>query len=111
MNPQASYKDLLAAILDVLHYTNKEAYIERFDRMNHIEAMSNIYETLPEDLQEKFVHGADDPEIIMKLVDRETYLEEVTTVTANALSSFINHVQPTMNNSQKEQIAKLLKVT
>ena len=110
MTSATSYREVLAGILDVLEYSDKELYIERFDRMNHLEAMSNIYETLPEDQQDKFIKGADDPESIMQLVDKETYVKEIIQVTANALSTFVNHVQPVMSSSQRAHIARLLQV-
>ncbi|MGH7204555.1 MAG: hypothetical protein ACREHC_09020 [Candidatus Levyibacteriota bacterium] len=104
---EASYKELLFEILSIVNYSDKEQFIQEFDRMNHLEAMANIYDTLPEHIQEKVVVNADDPEEIKKYIDKDTYVEEITTVTAKALSSFINHMNPVLTHTQKEKISRL----
>ncbi|MGI8419139.1 MAG: hypothetical protein ACR2LN_00685 [Candidatus Levyibacteriota bacterium] len=104
---EPSYKELLFEILSIINYSDKEQFIEEFDRMNHLEAMANIYDTLPEHIQAKVVLNAEDPEEIKKYIHKETYVKEVTTVTAKALSAFIGRMKPVLTHLQNEKISHL----
>jgi adenylosuccinate synthase len=104
---EPSYKDLLFKVLSIIDYSDKEKFIEEFDRMNHLEAMANIYETLPGHVQTRFIADADDPEKVKKYIQRDEYITEITTVTVKAFSKFLDHMKPVLTQSQREKINQL----
>lgn len=102
-----SYNDLLLQILSILNYADKEAFVENFEKTNHLESMMNCIERLPSFAQEDIKEHASDQQIIQKYISKEEYTQELTTVSTKALSGLLQHVTPALTDDQKEKIASL----
>ena len=102
-----SYNDLFLEILSILNYHDKENFVKQFEQMNHLEAMTNCIERLPEDMRKEIIANENDPQIIQKYISKDEYTQEITTVSTKALSDFLQHMTPAFTDDQKEKIAHI----
>ena len=106
---QQTDRDLLLKILEIIDYQNdKEAFVNRFSDLNRQEALLNLLERLPRDVQEK-ISGSEDIAEVEKVISSESYAQELASVSAEALGSLIQKVIPTIRKKQKDQIDLLIK--
>ncbi len=105
---QQTDKDLLLKILDIIDYSNDKAvFVDKFSELNRQEALLNLLERLPKDVQEKMSSSEDIAEV-RKVISSESYALELATVSAEALGSLINNVTPTLSDDQRNQITALI---
>jgi hypothetical protein len=100
-----SYNDLFFKILTILNYQNRENFVKGIEERNHMEAITNCIEKLPQKVRNEVIANPHDPEIIKKYIINDVYLEEINKVSAKALSAFLQHMTPVLSDSQKQQIA------
>ncbi|HSX08673.1 MAG TPA: hypothetical protein VLF93_00790 [Candidatus Saccharimonadales bacterium] len=100
-----SYNDLFLEILSILNYEDKENFVKRFEQMNHLEAVTNCIEKLPESIKAEILARPEDPQTLMKYLSKDEYIQEVTTVSTKALGDFLQHVTPALTEEQKEKIS------
>ncbi|HZE87241.1 MAG TPA: hypothetical protein VE090_03465 [Methylomirabilota bacterium] len=107
---QRSFKDVLLEILDIIKYPNdKEKFVAEFEVMNHTEAILNLLDQLPTDVQAKIKASNLNKEEVNKHISQELYLSEITKVSKNALVKFLEAVSPILNLDQKQKITQLVK--
>lgn len=111
---QKRVDQIVLEILTAIDYPhNKEKYVKEFLELNHTEAMLNMLERLPNEIQDKIKAIKVETEVaeeIKKHIKQEDYIEELTKVSMDALQRFIQSLSPTLNPSQKENILKIIQV-
>lgn len=100
-----TYNNLFLKILSILNYSDKENFVKRFEEMNHLEAMMNCIEKLPEDARKEIIDNVNDKRVIEKYISKGVYMNEISIVSTKALSDFLQHLTPTITNDEKEKIA------
>ena len=100
---------LLAEILTITDYPqDKDEFIEEFEGLNILEAVMNVYDTLPEHQQDIIKSYSNDVEAIKHYIPKDAYIEELTEVTELALNKFLKDISPTLTSAQKEKIQAIL---
>lgn len=105
-----SYTELFLKILTILNYKDKENFVDRFEKMNHLEAMTNCIERLPQVVKKEIISSEVTPDLIQKYVHKDEYMREITDVSTKALSDFLQHVTPALTDFQKEKIAAVFPI-
>ena len=103
-----TYRDILLEILQIVIYPDKEKFIIEFERLNHLDAMTNILPMLSHEVREYIKLNHADPEKITKYIPQERYLKELIRVSASALIKFTEDISPILNAKQREEIVQLL---
>lgn len=105
---QRTIKDIIISFLTIVEYPNdKEKFATEFEQLNRLEAFSRLFETLPQDIQEK-IKQSKTPEEIEQYIDKETYEKELIKVTSLAFADQIKSTLPLISPEQKEKIVELL---
>ncbi len=106
---QRSFTDVLSELLTIIRYTkNKEQFIKELEELNQNEALVNMLENLPEDLQKQVKAMQNFQEAIKKHIVIEDYNTELAKVSHQALRKFIEAVSPVLKFEQKQKIAQIL---
>jgi len=106
---QKSVNHILFEILTIAGYANdKEKFIREFEKLNILEAMTHIYDSLPHEVQAQIKDHIDDPYEIKKHIPEEAFITEIIKVTRTALHNCIKDMLPALNFYQKEQINNLV---
>ncbi|HWY80166.1 MAG TPA: hypothetical protein VNW29_07450 [Candidatus Sulfotelmatobacter sp.] len=104
-----SIKDILIEILTIAGYpNNKNNFIVEFEKLNLLEAMMHIYDSLPLEKQLQIKEYSNDPYAIKKIIPQEIYVNELKKITRHALQDCVKDFAPALNPYQKEKIAKLV---
>ncbi len=99
--------DIVADILEIIEYPDdREQFLKEFQQTNHEEAIFNILEQFPEDIKEK-IKNAEDPNLIKDYITEEAYLSEMTKVSEEALKNFLETINSSLSDEQREKIEKL----
>ena len=99
-------KDVITEFLTIVDYPNdKEKFIAEFEQLNQVEAFTNVFETLPKDVQEKIKQSK--PEEIEQYIPKEAYQQELIKVTSIAFGEQIKDTLPLLNSEQKEKVIQL----
>ncbi len=107
---QKKFNDVLFDLLTIIKYpNNKERFIKEFEELNHLEAISNLMDKFPVDIQEHIKASEGRIEEIKKYIQQEEYVSEVAKVSKEALIKFIEVVSPLLNLEQKQRVVNLLK--
>ena len=104
---ETTYKDILLQILSLMDYDDKEAYVKKFQEMNHLEAMTNCIAKLPQHVQDEIVAKTASPEVVKQYVPQDKYMEEITTVSAKALVELLKDMETVLSSDQKEKINRI----
>ena len=105
---QHSFGNILLNILEIIRYTNdKEKFILEFENLNQEEAILNILERLPDEIQEK-IRANDNIDEIKQYINQEEFIVELRKVSGEALGNFIEDIAPTLTLDQSERILKLI---
>ena len=109
---QKNFNELLLEILTIIDYPNdKNKYLKDFEEMNHAEAMTNILERLPSDIQEKIKAVHYDKNEVIKYIDQNEYLSEIIKVSEDALIKLLDDISTTLTEEQKNKIQLLLEAS
>ena len=89
---EQSSKDILLKILEIIEYQNdKEKFVTEFELLNQTEALGNLLNKLPSDVQEKISTNGDIAEA-EKNIGHDEYMTDLVVVANANLSNFINSV-------------------
>jgi len=108
---QPTSKELLLEILGIIRYTkNKDRFIQEFEAMNHLEAITNLLEKFPQDIREKIKLFAFKKNIegIKDYISSDTYGEELRKVSEKELKSIIEVMTPILSFDQRQKIHRLM---
>jgi hypothetical protein len=105
---QFTYSDILSKILTIIDYPQKEKAIREFERLNHLDALMNIFPRLPFEVQNFIKNKQNDPEIIMQYIQQEIYTQELTKVSEEGLITLVDDISSSLNETQREKIAQLI---
>lgn len=102
-------KNFVLEILHIIKYSdNKEQFVREFEAYNHLEAIANLVERLPEEMKQKVNVVQDDTLVIKQYISPKDYLKELERVSEKELKKFIETISPGLNLDQKQKITKLL---
>jgi phosphate starvation-inducible protein PhoH len=96
-------------LLIINYLGNKEKVVSQFEHMNYLEAICNLLERLPQDIQEKIKESKNIEVEIKQYVQPEQYVAELEQVSTNALKELINSIIDIVTPQQKQKIENLLK--
>jgi len=100
-------KDVILEFLTIVEYSDdKEKFIAEFEQLNQIEAFTNVFQTLPEDVQEKIKKSK--PEEIGQYIPKDAYQQELIKVTSIAFGEQIKDTLPILTPAQKEKVIQLV---
>jgi Zn/Cd-binding protein ZinT len=109
------YNDIILKLLEITEYKDdKKAFLEDFARITNSQALVELVQTLSEEKREEAdaaIAGADSQEAFTKAVN--TYFsdnqvkEALDNASAQAITQWIQSVAPTLNDEQKQNLAKL----
>jgi len=105
---QLTYSDVLSEILTIIDYPQKEKAIHEFERLNHLDALMNIFPRLSLEVQNFIEHKQNDPEIIMQYIHQDLYTQELTKVSEEGLLTLVDDISPSLNEAQREKILQLI---
>lgn len=109
---QKNFSELLLEILTIIDYPkDKNECVKEFEELNHAEAMTNMIERLPSNIQEKIKDTKYNEKEVAKYIDSKEYLSEVIKVSEEALLKLLNDVAATLTEEQKKRIQKLLETS
>src|SRR5262245_53468310 len=104
-----TFNDVLLDLLTIVKYpSNKQKFIKEFEELNHGEAVANMLEKLPGEIQDKIKASENKVEEIKKHLPVDEYRTEVEKVSAQALVNFINVISPLLTLRQKEKVTALM---
>lgn len=109
-------RELLLKILNIIGYTgNKESYIDEFLRNIPLLALEDLILTLlpqtQQEIKQKLADNYQDPEMVAIIV-REYFSdlefeEALKDAAKNSITNFIQKINPTLSDTQREEILKL----
>ncbi len=105
---QKSYRDMLLDILHIIQHPNKEKFVTEFEYLNYLDALTNVLPKLTPEVREYIKLNHADPEKIKQYIPQELYLQELISVSADAISQLIKDITPTLIGQQKESLSQLL---
>jgi len=106
---KASVNDILIDILTIAGYSyDKEKFVDEFEKLNILEAMTHVYDKLPRELQEQIKNNINSPYEIKRFIPQELLINELIKVTRAALHNCIKDMLPALNEYQKEKINNLV---
>lgn len=106
---QHNSQDTLFELLKIINYpNNRQKFINEFEELNRLEALANILDRLPEDLQQQLQVNHDAYNAFEKYISKEAYVEELIKVSQTALENFVEAMSPHLSLSQKEQAVALV---
>ncbi len=106
---QPSYNDILSELLSIIGYPNSnQKFAAEFEELNRLEAIANLLDELPIEKQEKLKTGINDPNEFKKYVSDEAYFTEMTKVSRDAITKFIEVISPLLSLKQKQQVNHLM---
>ena len=106
---QSDYRKILYEILTIIQYlNNKEKFVNEFEELNHMKALSNTIERLPHGVQEQIKLCNNDHHTIKRYIPSALYSEELMRAYAESLKNFIKELFFVITVEQKEQIAKII---
>ena len=109
---QKNFNELLLEILSIIDYPNdKNKCVKEFEELNHAEAMTNMLERLPNDVQEKIKAVQYDEKEVIKYIDQKEYLSELIKVSEDAFINLLNDISATLTEEQKNKIQLLLEAS
>src|SRR5579862_3274305 len=99
---QKNFSELLLEVLTIIDYPNdKNTCIKEFEELNNAEAMFNIFEKLPSDIQKKIKAAQYNEAEVVKYIDQNEYRSELIQVSENALVKLLNDISATLTKEQK----------
>ena len=100
-------KDIILEFLAIVEYSDdKEKFIAEFEQLNQVEAFTNVFETLPKDVQEKIKKSK--PEEIAQYIPKDAFEKELIKVSSIAFGEQIKDTLPILTPAQKEKVVQLV---
>lgn len=102
-------ENLLREVLTIAEYRqNKEEFIAEFEKLNFVEAMTHIYDSLSNETQELIKANSNNPDKMKQYIPKDAYIYELKMVSRNALIELARDISFSLNLYQKEKINRII---